>query len=67
MMSLDKSKVPAIYDVTLAMPVDDVATMSTMLLGKKATGHMYVRRFDVNTLPTGNYPPETTCRVNRKL
>ena len=53
MSSLDKTKVTAIYDVTLAMPADDVATMSTLLVGKKAVGHMYVRRFDINSLPSG--------------
>jgi hypothetical protein len=53
MKSLDKTKIPAIYDVTLVMPADDIATVSTVLVGKKAVGHMYIRRFDVNTLPSG--------------
>jgi hypothetical protein len=53
MNHLDKTQIRAVYDVTLAMPTDVVSTMSTLLFGKKAVGHMYVRRFDVKNIPSG--------------
>jgi hypothetical protein len=53
MKHLDKSAVRAVYDVTLAIPGDQASTVSTVLMGQKSVGHMYLRRFDVDKLPTG--------------
>lgn len=52
MKSLNKNEIKAVYDVTLVMPSDIISTVSTILVGKKAVGHMFVRRFAISDVPT---------------
>lgn len=48
-----KGKVPALYDIELAFKPDDPVkpTITSMLIGKPVTAHIYMRRIPLDTLP----------------
>ncbi len=53
MKHLDSRKIPALYDVTLAVNEEDGAppTLNSVFKGKKIVGDMYIRRFETKDLP----------------
>lgn len=53
MQQIDRQVIPYVYDVTLAINSKDggPATISSILLGRKTVGEIYIRRFDINEIP----------------
>jgi len=53
MEQIDRQVIPYVYDVTLAINSKDggPATISSILLGRKTVGEIYIRRFDINEIP----------------
>ena len=53
MENIDASKVPYIYDVTLAVHPKDggPATIPNILVGRKFVGEVYIRRIDISQVP----------------
>ena len=48
---LDKNKISCIYDVTLGCNTSVSPTLTNVLLGRRTEAHMFIRKFDIKTIP----------------
>jgi len=49
--NLESKSIPWVYDVTLFCEADPPPTLTSVLLGKSAKAHMYIRKFKLEDIP----------------